>query len=183
MASIINTPYERAFSGEIVFGSSNKYKYMLGSNGYRSCIAFSGWNPETTVGFLAHFVVPEQVDEFYYRAVPYIIDSIPKDSFVPPFTFECCLLGGSNKTNASAEIINKIKNGFNLDKNVCFKLVKEEVPTEKFVLKSLSLNTKNGKFGEYDPQLDSNPRKLTKIEIDRASDISEFNKLIFANEL
>jgi hypothetical protein len=176
-ATTLDSPYNLAFVSEAVFGSSKDKQPILATDGLRSCIGFSGRDALQKIGFLAHFMGPAQVDEFFATA-PKVLASLacdPKASLV----FDCDLIGGSEKTSASKEIIKKIKTYIATSPiGIIFRIKREEPPSKGFVLKSLTLDLRDGTSGTYDPENDPSPRKRTSEEEARIGSMDLFEHIV-----
>ena len=175
MASIQASPFHQAFMGEAVFGASDDDKPVLATDGLRTCIGFAGWDPEEKIGFLAHFAGPKQVDGFYSEGVKRLLALSKKTNRV----FECALIGGYERAAYSREIVEKIKAGLDSVPNTEFRIIHEEPPTPKYVLKSLSLDLRDGKFGSYNSEEDPEPREKTESYLKRAATFDATDVLDF----
>lgn len=167
--------YHRIFMGEVVIHSQKDHHVVLATDGLRSCIGFGGWEPEQKVGFLVHFGGPMQVHDFYSRGIKILSEKCLKQASV----FHCAIKGGCEKTSASKEIVEAIRQGLNSCPYVQFQIVEEEPLSEKFTLKSLSLYTENGVFSDYDSASHLNARQKTIEEQARDLTFSSFEQLVY----
>jgi len=166
--------FNQAFVGEAVFGSSQDKKPILATEGLRSCIAFAGRDASEKIGFLAHFMGPDQVDGFYSQGIK-ILEGLSKKT---ELVFDCVLIGGSKKTVFSEKIIDKLKAGFSSYPNITFRIIHEEKPSEKFDLKSLSFDLRDGTYGKYNIEDDPDPRIKTKEDESRVRTNDLFCRLV-----
>lgn len=171
--SYINSIYNRAFVGECVIASSNDEKPILATDGLNSCIGFAGRARDSEFGFLVHFYGPNQVDDFYSNGVRLLSDLNGKG------TFECVIKGGCIKTSCSKKIVDKIKSNCK-NSSINFDIIKEYPLSEKIgVLKTLSLDTRTGEFGEYTVSDDPNPRELSEEDEKRIQTFDIAEKLTY----
>ncbi len=170
--------YNRAFIGECTIGSSRDDRPVLATDGLNSCIGFSGWNEETTIAFMVHFYGPKQVDDFFKNGV----SLLAKATGSTKSRFKCVLKGGCIKTSSSREIVERIK-AMCKDSSLIFEITKEYPMSDKIgILKTLSLDTRTGKFGEYNKYEDVNPMQMSKESENRENSFDLLEKLIYRYE-
>lgn len=169
-----NSPsYFRIFMGEAIIHSEGTSELILATNGLRSCIGFSGWEPTKKIGFLVHFAHSKQVADFYTRGI-----SILSDKTCGIFSiFHCVVKGGSEKYPASGEIFDAIKKGLTSHESTQFKIADRSPFSKADELQSISLSIPEGVIGDYDETADPNPRQKTEDEIKRDVTFSVYNEL------
>ena len=165
--------YNRIFMSEAGFCFHNDPHPILSTDGLRSCIGFAGWEPNKKIGFLVHFFTPEQVVDFQNRGIQILSEMTEMDSS----TFDCVTVGGCLKTSYSLKIVEAIR-AIKLPSHLSFQ-VKEEPISKTFELKSLSLDTRTGDFGEYRVEEDPDPRELEEDEKQAYLGIDSLNKLSY----
>jgi hypothetical protein len=167
--------FYRVFMGEVAISMPQNPK-ILGTDGLISCIGFAGWDPNKHIAFLVHFGGQNQVDDFYSRGIEILLSSGNGN-----FNFDCAIRGGCQKTSASFEILEKLREGLDRHPHVKFHIKYEIPPSPNFTSKSLSVNGFSGEFSSYNIDNDLNPRKKTSEEEARGSGFSLVDELEYKN--
>ena len=117
---------------------------VLATYGIGPCVAIAGYEPNLKIGFIAH------VDELTSNPSQTIVGNLERVS--SDQNYEVTLIGGNEET--SRENVQKIIDNFtlnNLNPQIKFEIVDNELYEEDLNIKSIALDTRTGELYDYNP--------------------------------
>lgn len=152
-----------ALQSEAVFNQANDEKYIVTTYGCGPCVAVGGYDETNKIAFVVHFANAGEVKKcggiIFYNILRLVLKPLEQP-------IKLYIRGGEDGISESENIREAIRVWMRQREDLLMKIVLDEKNDQES--KSLSINSRTGEVGDYDPKKNPYARKIGQDEEMRA---------------